>query len=75
MMTPAFLSEGLLLQALHEFAMILREHHGLGGFAGPSLPNGVITGSIGFLDQMAPVCLDFHKHCAEIVLASRTNWK
>ena len=50
MMTSAFLSEGLLLQALHEFAMFLMEHHGLGGFTGPSFANDVGTGSLGFLD-------------------------
>ena len=67
MMTPAFLSEGLLLQALHEFAMILMEHHGLGSFTSPSLPNGIRTGTLGFLDQMAPVCLGFHNCHVEIV--------
>ena len=49
-MTSAFLSEGLLLQALHVFAMFLMEHHGLGGFTGSSLTNGVGTGSLNFLD-------------------------
>ena len=67
MTTSAFLSEGLLLQALYEFAMFLMEHHGLGGFMGPSLTNGVGTGSLGFLDQMAPVCLGFHNCHMETV--------
>ena len=50
MMTSAFLSESLLLQALHVFAMFLMEHHDLGGFMGPRLTNGIGTGSLGFLD-------------------------
>ena len=75
MITSAFLSEGLLLQAPYEFAMILMEHHGLGGFMSPSLHNGIRTGSLGILDQMAPVCLGFHNHHTEIFLASRTNWE
>ena len=69
MMTPAFLFEGLLLQALPEFAMILIQHHSLGGFTCPSLPNGIRTGSLGFLDQTAPVCLAFHNCHAEIVFS------
>ena len=67
MTTSAFLSEGLLLQTLHVFAMFLMEHHSLGGFVGPGLANGIGTGSLSFFDRMAPVCLGFHNCHVEIV--------
>ena len=67
MMTSAFLSEGLLLQALHVFAMFLMEHHSLGGYLGSSLADGFGKGCLGCFDQMVPVCLGFHNQHTEIV--------
>ena len=86
-LTSALLSNGLFLQVLHDVAMFPLEWLSLRGPLGLDLPDGLGTGSFGFLDDTASGCLGFLDCTVEqavlasritreqLVLPSKVNWE